>query len=57
MGESFGSAVAACDINRDGFDDLIIGAPTYASRRNNLNTGKVYVVINDEEKKKNSFSM
>lgn len=45
MGESFGSALAACDINRDGLDDLIVGAPTYASRRNNLNTGKVYVLI------------
>ena len=45
MGESFGSALAACDINRDGLDDLIVGAPTFASRRNNLNTGKVYVLI------------
>ena len=54
MGESFGSAVAACDINRDGRDDLIVGAPTFASRRQNLNTGKVYVLINDP--KTQSFS-
>ena len=47
MGEGFGSAVAACDINRDGRDDIIVGAPTFASRRQNLNTGKVYVLIND----------
>ena len=47
MGEGFGSAVAACDINRDGLNDIIVGAPTFASRRQNLNTGKVYVLIND----------
>ena len=48
LGESFGSALAACDINMDGLDDLIVGAPTFASRRNNLNTGKVYVLINNQ---------
>ena len=47
MGEGFGSAVAACDINRDGLDDIIVGAPTFASRRQDLNTGKVYVLINN----------
>jgi len=47
LGESFGSALAACDINRDGLDDLIVGAPTFANRRTNLNTGKVYVLINN----------
>ena len=47
MGEGFGSAVAACDINRDGLDDIIVGAPTFSSRRQNLNTGKVYVLINN----------
>ena len=56
MGESFGSAVAACDINRDGLDDIIVGAPTFASRRKNLNTGKVYVLINNPSNPKAPFS-
>lgn len=29
MGEYFGGALAAGDINADGFDDLIVGSPTY----------------------------
>ena len=56
MGEGFGSAVAACDINRDGFDDIIVGAPTFASRRQNFNTGKVYVLINDPTNPTTPFS-
>ena len=56
MGEGFGSAVAACDINRDGLDDIIVSAPTFASRRQNLNTGKVYVLINNPSNPTASFS-
>ena len=47
IGASFGSAVAACDINRDGLDDLIVGAPTHSGGRNKLNTGRVYILINN----------
>ena len=30
MGENFGAAFAACDINGDRRDDLIVGAPRYS---------------------------
>ena len=56
MGEGSGSAVAACDINRDGLDDIIVSAPTFASRRQNLNTGKVYVLINNPSNPTAPFS-
>ena len=39
MGEGFGSAVAACDLNGDGADDLIVGSPMYrCTNTNNTNT-------------------
>ena len=33
MGENFGAAFAACDINGDRRDDLIVGAPRYSKDR------------------------
>ena len=46
MGEGFGEATAACDIDNDGFDDLIVGAPTYSENRRNVNVGRVHVFQN-----------
>ena len=46
MGEGFGTSAAACDINGDGFDDLIVGAPTFSSGRSSKNMGRVHVFIN-----------
>jgi len=45
MGEEFGVAVAACDINGDRRDDLIVGAPGYSGDVNHYNTGRVHVFI------------
>ena len=45
IGESFGHAVAACDINGDGRDDLIVGAPTYALDQYQYNVGRVHVFV------------
>ena len=50
MGEGFGTSAAACDINGDGFDDLIVGAPTFSSGRSSKNMGRVHVFINAARK-------
>ena len=39
-GEYFGSALASCDINNDGKDDLVVGAPLWT---NMIEEGRVYV--------------
>ncbi|XP_064604778.1 integrin alpha-9-like [Liolophura sinensis] len=43
VGEKFGSAVTVVDINGDGLDDIIIGAPLYSYI---MNEGRAYVFIN-----------
>ncbi|XP_023348645.1 integrin alpha-PS4, partial [Eurytemora carolleeae] len=45
-GEGFGFTAAACDINGDGKDDLLIGAPFYTANNKNYDTGAVYVYTN-----------
>ncbi|XP_061901299.1 integrin alpha-5-like [Entelurus aequoreus] len=48
MGSYFGYAVAATDINNDGMDDLLVGAPMFMRRGSNGHLeelGKVYVYL------------
>ena len=46
MGSYFGYALAAGDIDKDGWDDLIVGAPMYTVPNNpemTIETGTIYV--------------
>jgi hypothetical protein len=42
LGGYFGAAIATCDINNDGFDDLVVGAPLHSVDQNE---GQVYVSL------------
>ena len=47
MGAYFGYAVASGDIDGDGLDDLLVGAPMYTIPDNpemTIETGRVYVI-------------
>ena len=44
-GSYFGASVCAADLNGDGLDDLLIGAPTFMQK---YDEGRVYVYINRE---------
>ncbi len=46
-GEGFGTVAVACDIDGDGFDELMIGAPYYAKDYRHYDTGRVHVYINN----------
>jgi integrin alpha 9 len=43
MGSYFGSSLCAVDLNRDGFSDLLVGAPMFSEIRDE---GQVTVYIN-----------
>ena len=44
MGEGFGMAVAACDVDGDNLDDLIVGSPLYRCLPLGL---KLYILSDD----------
>ena len=44
MGEGFGMAVAACDVDGDNLDDLIVGSPLYRCLSHGL---KLYICSDD----------
>ncbi|XP_014814405.1 PREDICTED: integrin alpha-3 [Calidris pugnax] len=46
VGSYFGSAVALADLNSDGWQDLVVGAPYYFQRKQEVG-GAVYVYMNE----------
>ncbi|XP_014207729.1 integrin alpha-PS5 [Copidosoma floridanum] len=47
FGEYFGSSLTACDVNGDGRDDLIVGAPQWSRE---TDEGRVYAYVSKGEK-------
>ncbi|KAF2904031.1 hypothetical protein ILUMI_02128 [Ignelater luminosus] len=48
-GEYFGAALTAGDINQDGYDDLIVGAPFYTNQR--YSEGRIFIFLGSPKKK------
>ena len=48
VGSYFGHSVAVLDANGDGLDDIAIGAPLHSSPMDKYETGRVYVVYQNE---------
>ena len=50
IGAYFGYTIATCDINGDGLDDILIGAPMWTdfTLMGKFETGRVYVVYQDK---------
>ncbi|NWS76361.1 ITA3 protein, partial [Crotophaga sulcirostris] len=46
VGSYFGSAIALADLNNDGWQDLVVGAPYYFERKEEVG-GAVYVYMNE----------
>ncbi|XP_074782983.1 integrin alpha-3 isoform X2 [Athene noctua] len=46
VGSYFGSAVALADLNNDGWQDLVVGAPYYFQRKQEVG-GAVYIYMNE----------
>lgn len=54
MGEYFGGSLLATDINNDGCDDLIVGAPMYTIQTSDMaharyDEGRIYIYISNKE--------
>ena len=49
MGAYFGHSVAVLDANGDGLDDIAIGAPLHSNPMDKYETGRVYVVYQNEQ--------
>ena len=47
MGEYYGFSLATADLNGDGYDELIVGAPMY-SIRGVPETGRIYIYLNTQ---------
>lgn len=48
LGEYFGYSIQSIDLNADGYDDLLIGAPFYMPKNNPRgDCGQVYVYFSD----------
>ena len=45
LGSSFGASLCSLDLNGDGLDDIVVGAPLYT---NEMDEGRVYVYVNRE---------
>ena len=46
LGEYFGGSVSTCDVNNDGRDDVIVGAPTWSS---DMDEGRIYAYISNDQ--------
>jgi hypothetical protein len=44
VGEYFGAAVCVLDVNGDGLDDMLVGAPHYGDKRT-WDQGRIYVYL------------
>ena len=48
FGEYFGSSLLVVDINSDGYDDLLVGAPMYSKfKKGSSDEGRVFVYVSN----------
>lgn len=47
LGEYFGAALTAADVNGDGLTDLIVGSPMF-SRTNHSDVGRIHTFLSGE---------
>jgi len=49
-GSYFGFSMAACDVDGDGSQDLVVGAPYFTDNKFEPNSGAIYVYLNHKTK-------